>query len=151
MIVVLDTSVLIAFFDGEDAHHTDSHRLLAGVAGEDLVASSMTLAELLVGPARQSRDAVASTLDALTRLAIREVQFPEDVAVRLAGLRASTGLKMPDCCVVLAAETAGRIRWPLSMSGLRRRPGSTVSTRGGYRNDGARVAVWMRRSARIGR
>lgn len=107
MIVVLDTSVLIAFFDGEDAHHTDSHGLLAGVAGEDLVASSMTLAELLVGPARQSRDAVASTLDALTRLAIREVQFPEDVAVRLAGLRASTGLKMPDCCVVLAAETAG--------------------------------------------
>lgn len=105
MIVVLDASVLIAFFDGEDAHHTDAHALLAGLAGEDLAISSMTLAELLVGPARQGQDALASTLDALTRLAIREVQLPEDVAVRLAGLRASTGLKMPDCCVVLAAET----------------------------------------------
>lgn len=106
MIVVLDTSVLIAFFDGDDAHHTDAHRLLAGVAGDDLVISSMTLAELLVGPARQGGDALASTLDALTRLAIREAQLPEDVAVRLAGLRASTRLKMPDCCVVLAAKTA---------------------------------------------
>ncbi|BBN50879.1 type II toxin-antitoxin system VapC family toxin [Mycobacterium avium] len=106
MIVVLDTSVLVAFFDGEDAHHTDAHGLLADVAGEDLVISSMTLAELLVGPVRQGEDALASTLDALTTLAIREAQLPEDVAVRLAGLRASTGLKMPDCCVVLAAETA---------------------------------------------
>ncbi|MDQ3276537.1 MAG: hypothetical protein M3Q39_16295 [Actinomycetota bacterium] len=36
-----------------------------------------------------------------------ELPFPRDTAVRLAQLRASTGLTMPDCCVLLAAEEAG--------------------------------------------
>ena len=32
--------------------------------------------------------------------------FPSGTAVRLAQLRATTGLKIPDCCVALAAEDA---------------------------------------------
>jgi hypothetical protein len=35
------------------------------------------------------------------------VPFPRDTAVRLAQLRADTGLKMPDCCVLLAARDSG--------------------------------------------
>jgi len=45
-------------------------------------------------------------LAALRALEIHELPFPADTAVRLAQLRAATGLKMPDCCVILAAEDA---------------------------------------------
>jgi len=41
---------------------------------------------------------------ALHELEMNELSFPPDTAVRLAHLRVSTGLKMPDCCVLLAAE-----------------------------------------------
>jgi predicted nucleic acid-binding protein len=36
-----------------------------------------------------------------------ELPFPPDTAIRLAQLRADTGLTMPDCCVLLAAEHLG--------------------------------------------
>lgn len=107
MIVVLDASVLIAFFDGADAHHQRAKGLLAEVAGDDLVVSSITLAELLVGPARGGEGQMDSALGALARLEVCEERFPEDAAVQLAGLRAETMLKLPDCCVLLAARTAG--------------------------------------------
>lgn len=45
-------------------------------------------------------------LAALRDLEVRELPFPADTAVRLATLRESTGLRMPDCCVLLAAEDA---------------------------------------------
>jgi hypothetical protein len=41
-----------------------------------------------------------------TPLEVQELPFPADTAVRLAHLRATTGLKMPDCGVLLAAEDA---------------------------------------------
>lgn len=41
---------------------------------------------------------------ALAQLGIDGVGLNADAPVRLAGLRASTRLKMPDCCVLLAAE-----------------------------------------------
>jgi len=37
---------------------------------------------------------------------VQELPFPPDTAARLAQLRASTGLRMPDCCVLLAADHA---------------------------------------------
>ena len=43
-------------------------------------------------------------LAALHALEVQELNFRADTAVRLARLRVTTGLKMPDCCVLLAAE-----------------------------------------------
>ncbi len=102
--IVLDASVLIAFFDGQDAHHAAAEELLGSTLDEELAASSLTLAEVRVAPVRDNKlDAVRA---ALHDLEVQELPFPQDSAVRLAGLRVSTGLKMPDCCVVLAAEHA---------------------------------------------
>jgi predicted nucleic acid-binding protein len=104
-VIVLDASVLIAYLDGEDAHHGAAEALLAQAIDDDLAVSSLTLAEVLVIPVRDGRlDAVRS---ALRELEIEELPFPADTAARLAQLRASSGLKMPDCCVLLAAEHAG--------------------------------------------
>lgn len=103
--MVLDASVLIAYLDGEDNHHRRAENLLAREIDDDFAANSLTLAEVLVVPLRENRlDAVRQ---ALQDLELQELPFPADTAVRLAGLRASTNLKMPDCCVLLAAQVAG--------------------------------------------
>lgn len=104
MITVLDASVLIAFFNSDDAHHAAATRMLHDAAGDDLVLSSLTLAEVLIGPARVGEE--ESTLRALARLEVDEEALPGDAAVQLARLRARTGLRLPDCCVLLAAHTA---------------------------------------------
>ncbi len=106
--IVLDASVLIAYLDAEDVHHAAAEALLARAAVEedDVAANPLTLAEVLVAPVRKGRLDV--TLAALRELEVHELAFPVDVAARLAGLRAETRLKMPDCCVLLTAEDEGR-------------------------------------------
>lgn len=79
--------------------------VLAREIDEDFAASSLTLAEVLVGPVRAGR--LDDALSALRDLEIEERQFPADAAVRLAQLHAGSGLRMPDCCVLMAAQEAG--------------------------------------------
>ena len=100
--IVLDASVLIAYLDSEDRHHVAAEALLAEAVNDDLGANSLTLAEVLVVPAQGGRLDLAQTV--LHDLEVAELPFPADTAVKLAQLRADTGLKMPDCCVLLAAE-----------------------------------------------
>lgn len=102
--IVLDASVLIAYLDSEDDHHVAAETLLASAVDDDLGANSLTLAEVLVVPARNGR--LEPVQRALRDLEVHELPFPPDTAVRLAQLRAGTGLRMPDCCVLLAAEHA---------------------------------------------
>lgn len=102
--IVLDASVLIAYLDSDDSHHAAAETLFMEAVDEDIAANPLTLAEVLVAPARQGNLDLAQT--ALRALEVSELPFPPDTSVRLAQLRASTGLKMPDCCVLLAAEQA---------------------------------------------
>ena len=102
--IVLDASVLIAYLDGDDDHHEAAEALLAAAIDEDLGANSLTLAEVLVVPVREG--SLSRVQSALRDLEVLELDFPSNTAVRLAELRASTGLKMPDCCVLLAAEAS---------------------------------------------
>lgn len=103
--IVLDASVLIAYLDGEDDHHAAAEKLLADTIDDDLGANSLTLAEVLVVPVRTGRLEVART--ALRDLEVQELPLPAATAVRLAQVRVSTRLRMPDCCALLAAEDAG--------------------------------------------
>jgi len=70
---------------------------------ELLGASQISLAETLVAPALAGR--LEDAQEAIEKLAVHELSFSQDAAPRLASLRAETGLKMPDCCVLLAAES----------------------------------------------
>ena len=103
--IVLDASVLIAYLDAEDAHHHKAESLLAREIDDEFAANPLTLAEVLVGPSRTGRLEAARSV--LRDLEVGEQPFPADTAVRLAQLRADTGLRMPDCCVLLAAQDAG--------------------------------------------
>lgn len=99
--IVLDASVLIAYLDRDDSHHDAAEQLLAEAFKEQLGASTITLAEVLVAPARYDR--LAHVDAALRDLEVTELTFPPDSAQRLAILRVRSSLKMPDCCVLLAA------------------------------------------------
>jgi predicted nucleic acid-binding protein len=101
-VIVVDASVLIAHFYANDSHHSQADAALLQTAGHPLAASSITLAEVLVGPTRIGKlDAARAALETLE---VEEVPVRAGTAERLAGLRADTGLKLPDCCVLLAAQ-----------------------------------------------
>ena len=102
--IVADASVLIAHLDRNDPHHERAVRLLSQVAEWPLAASPITVAEVLVQPARVDR--LGEARAALSSLAVTEIPLAADAADRLAALRADTGLKLPDCCVLLAARDA---------------------------------------------
>ena len=103
--IVLDACVLIAHLDGTDAHHQRATRLLADLAGQPKITSVLTRAEVLVAPARAGRRRAVE--DALDQLRIATDELPGDLASALAEMRAHTGLRMPDCCVLLTAERHG--------------------------------------------
>lgn len=100
--IVLDASVLIAHLDATDDHHGHATRLLSDTTAIPLGASPLTLAEALTGAVRADRLETARA--AIGRLAVQSIALSEDAPVRLAVMRASTGLKLPDCCVLLAVE-----------------------------------------------
>lgn len=100
--IVLDASPLIAYFDAADALHDRAVARVRTLGGQQLAISPLTLAEVLVGPTRSgSLDLIRTGLKVLR---VQEIGLPDDAAVRLASLRAMTRLKLPDCCVVLAAQ-----------------------------------------------
>lgn len=102
--IVVDASVLIAHLDARDAPHARALDVLLDVAARALAASPITIAEVLVGPARAGRLDAARA--ALRDLDLREIPLETEAAARLASLRADTSLPLPACCVLLAAHDA---------------------------------------------
>lgn len=100
--IILDASVLIGHFEPADAHHSDATAVLREHASESFAASVITLAEVYVGAARARQAENLSQL--LAKLQIESLELPADAARRLGELRATTKLKMPDCCVLYSAE-----------------------------------------------
>ena len=100
--IVLDASVLIGHFEAADPHHADATALLKAHLNDSFASSVVTLAEVYVGASRAGQ---ADRLDQLlAQLAIQSLELPADAAHRLGQLRTATGLKLPDCCVLYAAE-----------------------------------------------
>jgi predicted nucleic acid-binding protein len=100
-VIILDASVLIGHFESADLHHPQARALLKAHLTDTFASSVVTLAEVYVGAFRAGQ---ADRLDQLlAQLAIRSLELPADAAHRLGELRATTGLKMPDCCVLYTA------------------------------------------------
>lgn len=103
--IVLDASVIIGHLDAGDAHHDASTALLLAAATDDLTVHPLTLAESLVSAARAGR--VTEVVADLERLHIRQMPGDVDQPARLAVLRATTRLKLPDCVVLDTARQSG--------------------------------------------
>ena len=106
--IVLDASVLIAHLDERDVQHERAVEELLAAADEAFSCSPITRAEVLVGPTRTGRLDVAES--ALVTLGVDDVALGSDAPARLAALRAETSLKLPDCCVLLAAQDTAASR-----------------------------------------
>lgn len=127
--IVLDACVVIAHLAGDDVHHERATRLLASLAGQPKTMSVLTRAEVLVVPARAGRRRAAE--DLLDQLNIGIWELPRDAAGQLAELRAHTGLRMPDCCVLLTAEIiTAEINGPAELATFDERLARAAAERG---------------------
>ncbi len=99
--IVLDASVLIAHADEHDAHHGQAVDLLDETS-DPLGASPITLSEVLVRPVRDG--ILERAQQYIADLGVEPIGLGDDAPMRLAVLRAETGLRLPDCCVLLAAQ-----------------------------------------------
>ncbi len=96
--IALDASVLIGHLTPHDAHHAAATEILRNAAHGSMIVHPLTLAEVLVGGVRVGRgQAMRNDLEAV---GIRVVAPDAGEPLRLAELRVSTGLKLPDCCVL---------------------------------------------------
>ena len=100
--IALDASTLIGYLDREDALHERAERALLAHAADGFGASVITLAEVLVEPAR--RGIATQVQQALSDLMIVPLDLRAGDEVKLAELRAHTALKLPDCCVLISAR-----------------------------------------------
>ena len=103
--IVLDASVLIAHLSPRDAHHSSATAVLRDAAPGMLLVHTLTLAEVLVGGVRVGRGAAMH--EDLRAAGVQVAPTDADEPLRLAELRATSGLKLPDCCVLDAAVRAG--------------------------------------------
>src|SRR4051812_8908606 len=94
--VVLDASVLIAFFSSRDAHH-DATALVRGLLAQrrSLLISAVTYAEVLVHPLREANERAIDEF--LERARISIVPIDRGIAAAAARLRAFEALKLPRC------------------------------------------------------
>ncbi|RKR76577.1 type II toxin-antitoxin system VapC family toxin [Frondihabitans australicus] len=100
--IILDANVLIAYGSRDDPHHDAAVSLLNEFAGQPFAASAVTRAEVLVHPVK--KDTVSTALAGHEALELRFVDLRAEVALDLARVRASTGLRLPDAVVVLLAR-----------------------------------------------
>ncbi len=104
-VIVLDASVVIALLEAKDPHHEGAKAFLTAAATEPWIINVLTMAEVLVAPARAGFLHEAQA--ALALLDLRIEDLAADQAEGLALLRAESGLKMPDACVLLTAVNRG--------------------------------------------
>ena len=104
--IILDASPVIALFNIADAHHDAAAALLVEHASGGFGMHPLTLAEILVGGARVGR--ANQMMAELRAMGVTTVTLPDDEPLLLAELRATTRLKLPDCCALATAlrETA---------------------------------------------
>jgi len=102
-LIVVDASVLIAHLHPVDEHHAAATDFLIAATDQVLLIHPLNLAEVLVGGARSGR--VLELANDLTAIGIRAAPHDDSEPLRLAELRASTGLRLPDCCALDTAMT----------------------------------------------
>lgn len=102
--IILDASALIALLDPDDEHHPTVSAALHSRARDRWATGALTLAEVMVRAAADD-DLLATLAEDLADLEVETLPLVDEDVEPLARLRATTRLRMPDCCVVLAAQS----------------------------------------------
>ncbi|HEY1277738.1 MAG TPA: PIN domain-containing protein [Thermoleophilaceae bacterium] len=110
MAVALDADAIVGFLDRSDALHASAVELVGrAVAGDTLVISAITLAEVLTG-VRLGHHDEALVQGFFADLVTVVVSVDEQVAEAAARIRAETGLRMPDSLVLATALVQPDVR-----------------------------------------
>jgi predicted nucleic acid-binding protein len=104
-VITLDASVVIAHLYPLHPHHDVATAYLRASVDEELLIHSLNLAEVLVGGVKAGRR--QELLSDLQAIGIRVADRADGEPLRLASLRADTGLKLPDCCALDTALLTG--------------------------------------------
>lgn len=136
--IAVDASVLIAHLSPLDAHHAVATAILLDAVPGSMLVHSLTLAEVLVGGVRVGRG--AAMRDDIRAAGVEVAARDGDEPLRLAELRATTGLKLPDCCVLDVAlhHHAPLVTFDEALSSAARRRGVSVSHDDQGRSDSSR-------------
>jgi predicted nucleic acid-binding protein len=103
-VITLDANLLIAHLYPADLDHQAAVSLLRAHAAEGFLIHSLNFAEVLVGGVRIARS--EEMLDDLNAIGVTVADRTDGESLRLAKLRVSTKLKLPDCCALDTAMTA---------------------------------------------
>ena len=104
-LVVLDSSVVIAFLDPDDALHESAVPALTDHRHDALVIPASVYAEILVAPYRRGSEAAAEVEAFLADLDVRIEAITEAIARAAARLRSgSRSLRLPDALVIATAD-----------------------------------------------
>lgn len=108
--IILDSSVLIAFFDNSDLHHEAVLSRLRR-SNDQYEISVLSLTEVLMSPTAKS-PATGKRLKAAIDASISVVHpVTAEIAVDAASIRVKTGLKTVDAIISATAATAGVPLW----------------------------------------
>ncbi|WP_375384369.1 PIN domain-containing protein [uncultured Microbacterium sp.] len=99
--IALDASFVIALRSTSDAHADAADAAFSSMRDERCI-HPVTLAEILVDPARHGREGLVRS--ALVDAGISLRQPDEDEPIRVAQLRVQTRLALPDCYVLALAD-----------------------------------------------
>ncbi|TMG51167.1 MAG: PIN domain-containing protein [Chloroflexi bacterium] len=109
-LLVLDTSVVVGWFDRSDTLYERSREALRRARMDEKILPASAYAESLVLPNRIGPDAVAALDEALQALPVRIEPITAQIARRAAALRAKyPSLALGDALVLACGEVLGAI------------------------------------------
>ncbi len=97
-IVVLDASALIALASSKDPHHDWALNMFRDTTSFQLQMTALTQAEVLVHPAKAGK--LEKFLKLISELDLEITPIESNDSSKLANIRATTNLKMPDAVVL---------------------------------------------------
>lgn len=103
--IVADATVLIAATTPDHVHHDRARAILLQDGAAGVVLHSLTMAEVLVGPARAGQHEIARA--AFEAAGVRCSPATDPGPAALALVRATAAVTMPDACVLATAEHVG--------------------------------------------
>jgi predicted nucleic acid-binding protein len=103
--LVCDANVVIALFDANNVHHSEAIEIYLQSTGTPIYLSALTYAEILTQPAAQGKlDFFVKNLETG---GFEVAEISKELAIEMSQVRAATGLKMPDVCVLALANYLG--------------------------------------------
>ena len=124
-VVVLDTSVIIALRNEKDAHHGACMAALSNFDGEIFI-SVVTLIESMIHALKKVGSRAEVHAEQLSLSVDQVVSLDQEIALSSAGVRAKTGLRLPDSVISATALACKAQLWTFDAKLAKVTPGARL-------------------------